>query len=94
MAVDFKARRTAAIFAVVGFIIGGLGVYHAVSGEWTGSTEAIESHGKRIELIPILRASAPKEFRRANDLFWSAGILGFAVGAIGIYFFRELRDCD
>jgi hypothetical protein len=94
MVVDFNARRAAAIFAAAGIFLGGLGVYHAVSGEWTGSTVAIESHGKRIELIPILRTSAPKEFRRANDLFWAAGILGFGVGAIGIYFFRELSDCD
>jgi hypothetical protein len=90
MALDFNPRRAAAIVAVAGTLFGGLASYQAISGERSGSTLAVESDSP----TPILRETSPKDFRHHNNVYWAAGVFGFGVGAIGIYFFLKLKECD
>jgi hypothetical protein len=87
---EFNPRKTAAIFAVTGILVGGLAAYYALSNERSGSTVAVESD----QPTPILRNSSPREFRHNNNVYWAVGVFGFGVGAIGIYYFLKLRDCD
>jgi hypothetical protein len=93
MAFDFNARKSAAIFAVVGIIFGGAASYCAISGERSGTTSAIDPIMSDPG-TPILRDSSPREFRHANNVYWAVGVFGFGVGAVGIYYFLKLRDCD
>ena len=89
----FNVRRSAAISAVIGIIVGGLAFYQAISGERSGITGTIDpvmsDPGK-----PILRDSSPREFRHANNVYWAIGIFGFGIAAVGIYFSLKLKDCD
>lgn len=90
MPFNFNARRSAAMLAVIGMILGGLGAYQALSGEKSGSTVAVESD----DATPILRENSPREFRHHNNVYWAVGVFGFGIGAVGIYFSLKLRDCD
>jgi hypothetical protein len=89
---EFNPRRVAAIFALVGVILGCLGTYCAISGERSGSTRPIDDD--RVPTASISRDSSPKEFRRTNNKYWAAAVFGFGIGAIGVYYSLRSRDGD
>ena len=84
----------AASLATAGIILGGIAAYYAASGEITGKTFALDNHDKHVLFVPVSRENASKDFRHANNFLWAMSILGFGIGAAGIWHFRDLRDFD
>ena len=89
-----KVKRKALFLIVIGTMAGGIALYYAVSGEMSGKTYALNTHGKRALFVPVSRAEAPADFRHANNFFWALCVISFGIGAAGIWHYRDLKDCD
>jgi hypothetical protein len=97
MAPEITPRRSqwkAAVLASAGIILGGIALYYAASGEITGKTFVVDTQDKHVLFAPVSRENDPNDFRHANNLLWLMSILGFGIGAGGIWHYRDLRDCD